>query len=569
MSNRNFDASQIPKRIRDKNIAQQLYTSFINGKSTGNTQTINSQSSIITTEYYPGVQTTAEQSLRGSYSFDLGGIANYFPLETVPVKTVPVKPTITSITPGNTIATVIFTAGFDGGSPIINYLYALDSGSGFGPFVPAGTTTSPFIITGLTNGLTYQVKIKAVNAIGESSESAAVSVTPFTIPSAPTITSIIPGNTTATIIFTAGFNGGSAITDYKYSTNNGASYTSAGTTTSPITITGLTNGTSYQVKIRAVNAADDGVESNMVLLTMPVAPSAPTNLVGTSASGQVSIAFTPGSNGGSAITDYKYSIDNGAYQSTGTATSPITISSLTNGRTYSFKIRAVNVIGDSAESTSILITPLPGSGLIFFLDAANYTSGTTWPESSGKNMNSTLVGSPIWSSSNGGRFEFNGLGNQNVALPAGFNNFSSGITILSFVHFGGVSNNDQNIIGLNRVGPADYILLYRINNTNDLSFEIVKPTSDNFYIDLINGITDNTWSFYGAKADGTNFKVLNQITSNTASSNLLPNSTEKNNNIIAVNLQGYVSIVAVYNTPVSDADITAFYNTFKSRFSLS
>ena len=64
--------------------------------------------------------------------------------------------------------------------------------------------------------------------------------TPATTPSAPTINSITAGNTQLSVAFTAGATGGSAITNYQYSTNNGSTFTNAGTTSSPITITGLT-----------------------------------------------------------------------------------------------------------------------------------------------------------------------------------------------------------------------------------------------------------------------------------------------------------------------------------------
>lgn len=98
-----------------------------------------------------------------------------------------------------------------------------------------------------------------------------------TAPAAPTISSITPGNQELSVAFTAGSDGGSAITNYKYSTNNGSSYTavSPAATTSPIVITGLTNGTTYNVKIRAVNAVGDGAESAASSGT-PVAPSSPT-----------------------------------------------------------------------------------------------------------------------------------------------------------------------------------------------------------------------------------------------------------------------------------------------------
>jgi alpha-tubulin suppressor-like RCC1 family protein len=73
------------------------------------------------------------------------------------------------------------------------------------------------------------------------------------VPAAPTLNSITAGDRRVTVAFTAGANNGAAITDYEYSLNGG-SYTSAGTTTSPFTITGLSGRTAYSVTIKAKNS---------------------------------------------------------------------------------------------------------------------------------------------------------------------------------------------------------------------------------------------------------------------------------------------------------------------------
>lgn len=92
------------------------------------------------------------------------------------------------------------------------------------------------------------------------------SVYVYQLASAPTITSLTPGNAQITVNFTSGANGGASISNYKYSLNSGA-YTSAGVSTSPFTISGLTNGTSYTVVIRAVTAAGDGAISTSLSAT--------------------------------------------------------------------------------------------------------------------------------------------------------------------------------------------------------------------------------------------------------------------------------------------------------------
>jgi hypothetical protein len=79
-------------------------------------------------------------------------------------------------------------------------------------------------------------------------------------PAAPTITGITGGNNSLSVAFTAATQADVTVTGYKYSTDGGSNWSaSTGSTTSPISITGLTNGTSYSVQIRAVSAYWDGV----------------------------------------------------------------------------------------------------------------------------------------------------------------------------------------------------------------------------------------------------------------------------------------------------------------------
>ena len=98
-----------------------------------------------------------------------------------------------------------------------------------------------------------------------------------------------------------------------------------------------------------------------VSASTPITPTAPTNLVATVGDGQVSVAFTaPTDNGGSAITDYEYQLDDGSFVSAGTTTSPVVITGLTNGTSYNIKLRAVNAAGAGAESAAVTAnTPSP------------------------------------------------------------------------------------------------------------------------------------------------------------------------------------------------------------------
>jgi hypothetical protein len=99
------------------------------------------------------------------------------------------------------------------------------------------------------------------------------SLQPATVPAAPTSLVATPGNGSASIAFTAGDNGGAAITKYQVKVGSGA-WTDAVGTTSPIAVSGLTNFAVSRIKVRAVNSVGDGAASTAVAVTpRPAGPS--------------------------------------------------------------------------------------------------------------------------------------------------------------------------------------------------------------------------------------------------------------------------------------------------------
>jgi hypothetical protein len=79
------------------------------------------------------------------------------------------------------------------------------------------------------------------------------------------------------------------------------------------------------------------------------------------------VSFTPpASNGGSAITSYTATC--GAFSASGAA-SPITVTGLTNGTTYSCSAKATNAFGTGPSSGSVSVTP--GSGIVLALVGAS------------------------------------------------------------------------------------------------------------------------------------------------------------------------------------------------------
>jgi len=168
-------------------------------------------------------------------------------------------------------------------------------------------------------------------------------------PAAPTITSITTSSGTLSVAFTAGATNGSAISNYEYSTNNGANWTTRSpvATTSPISISGLTNGTAYNVRLRAVNAAGAGDSSTAVSAT-PSAVVVSGDATLTSTYGQAASTGTYTSSGGTG--PYTYTLSASA---TGVTISSgvVTASASTPAGTYVRNVVSTDSAGTPQSGT--------------------------------------------------------------------------------------------------------------------------------------------------------------------------------------------------------------------------
>lgn len=193
---------------------------------------------------------------------------------TIVVATVPQPPVFYYVGAGNGQAAVAFTQPYmsDGGSAITGY--TVTSNPAGGTDINANTTATYHTITGLVNGTAYTFTVKAKNAIGTSASSApSDSVTPMTVPDAPTNVVAVAGNGQATVYFTAPVsNGGSPITGYQITPWPAIPAAYVNGTASPIVVTGLTNGTAYSFVVQAISAAGLGATSVESIAVTPVAP---------------------------------------------------------------------------------------------------------------------------------------------------------------------------------------------------------------------------------------------------------------------------------------------------------
>lgn len=238
-----------------------------------------------------GIPTSKDAELFNQTAFQNPKLASieFRTVEQTNSSTIPSNPILISAIGNNQTITVIFTQDSDGGSAITNYEYSVNGGSTFTEFSPV-QSTSPIIISGLTNGTTYQIQLKAVNSVGKSDVSNQLSATPATIPSVPTSLSATAGDSQITVSFTQASNGGSIITNYEYSLNGGAFIPfSPVDTTSPVTINNLTNGISYDIQLQAINAKGSSTPSS----TVTAIPNIPSGTIYTSPTTNVGVTTTP------------------------------------------------------------------------------------------------------------------------------------------------------------------------------------------------------------------------------------------------------------------------------------
>ncbi|MCX6404249.1 MAG: hypothetical protein NTW81_01780 [Actinobacteria bacterium] len=266
-----------------------------------------------------------------------------------------VAPVISSLVAGVRKATVTYAPIQDasnGGATVTAYQYSTDLGATW-----TNAPASPFEITGLANGASVKVRMRAVNIVGNKASTDKAATVLGTPKAAPAIASATGGIGTVTVAYSAVAatnTGGSAITAYQYSTNNGSTWATA--PASPFVISGLGNGETVSVKMRAVNAVGNGVASATAkTATTASAPkAAPAITSVTAGTGKVTVKYTAvatANNGGSAITGYQYSINNGSTWLNAGAAAGFDISAA-KGATVSVKMRAVNAVGASAASTA-------------------------------------------------------------------------------------------------------------------------------------------------------------------------------------------------------------------------
>jgi archaellum component FlaC len=220
------------------------------------------------------------------------------------------------------------------------------------------------IIDGLTNGEEYRFTVAAVFDGLEGPKSNEAIVTPNNIPAAPLSLVATPGDRSVTLTWEAPE--GYFVTHYVVYIDGEVIMDDESAkvfTETTAIIEGLTNGVLYTFTVAAVNDVGEGAKSNEVVVKPAIAPGAPQNLKALPGDGFVKLTWgIPAYDGFMPITHYviymngeRLMVDDSVREFIGTTA---IIDGLTNEVEYTFKVAAVNGIGEGEGSNEVTVIPI-------------------------------------------------------------------------------------------------------------------------------------------------------------------------------------------------------------------
>ncbi|CAH0123098.1 Ig-like domain-containing protein [Microbacterium sp. Bi121] len=274
----------------------------------------------------------------------------------------PGRPQVTSVQDRTVV--VSFSAPSNNGAEITRYTVSSTSGSAYSKECASTTCT----LDGLTNNVEYTFQVVATNRVGDSEPSGASEVArPDARPDTPVAPTLVFGDKSLAVAWTTPTTPGSPVESYNLQISpappSGVTE-KTGVTGNSLTWEGLENGTSYQVRVQAVNRAPEpstysGWSLAEIPAGPPMQPGAPTTaeLAPVGDQAQMQVNWVAPDNNGAPISGYQLQV-------------------LEGGTT----VRTVSV--PAGQTSQAVVVPTSESGYSYIVRAQNKADWGQWSPAS-------------------------------------------------------------------------------------------------------------------------------------------------------------------------------------------
>ncbi len=430
---------------------------------------------------------------------------------------VSVSPTLSWIAPSGTVAWYWLEVSTDPGftsSFVVNY---------------EGVYSTNYALGGLSNSTTYYWRVAASNGYGGGIGAWSTTGYFTTIPGAPTASTSAATNITSSAASLNGVvnpNGASTSYYFQYGTTtsygNVSSTGSAGSASAGLsvsaTVTGLAAATTYHSRIVATSIGGTAYGGDMTFSTLSGPPAAPQSLAAIAGSGEAILTWHKNSEADLLRYRIYYSTISGAemlLDSTLSGANDTTsvISNLVNGKTYYFKVTAVNSSAlESQFSNEVSVQPSrlnslgeynPDSSTVLLLHM-DETSGNFVGDASGSNRNGISYGDGIASGKFGQARSISVSASDSgivIDSPLGVSE-GAPVTLEAWVkisQYGNaatflVSNSDYQL-NLGSFGSSGYLQMFRKSGSSWVFAQSTVP------------VPLNLWTHVAGEWDGSSFSL--------------------------------------------------------------
>jgi fibronectin type 3 domain-containing protein len=370
------------------------------------------------------------------------------------------------------------------------------------------------------------------------------------------------------------------------------------------TDTAVTNGTAYGYVVSAYNANQESPYSAEVLATPALvelnAPGAPSAVAG---NGQVSLSWSVVA-GATGYNIYRRTAPSGAYAKIHEgAVTAHTDTGVTNGTMYGYAVTAYDANQESAHSPEVLATPaappvltppeeIPAGGLVLLLDAENAALTAsdggevmTWRDASGQGSDAVTISGQAPTLVNAameGRavLRFDGE-NDYLNLPAGFEDFSAGMTLFVVARPSALQTGSKLVLLGNGAGQAN-VALGRDGPSAALQYFTTDTSGNYAWFATADALTTNEVAVYSVIQGGG---AVNSLVAATVSKNgevvgsdsvYVPPVGARVVNYIGRSywggdgyFAGDIAEIILYNRPLSATEQTAVSSHLMNKYGLA